>query len=286
MIFPLSCPKCANTYHADDAHIGRVFECVKCHRLITVERDQRRSAGTSSPRSGTATAQSRQMLRHLKNFAWASMLACLGCLAAWDGIKKIVRSTEPQPEHTEREVAWSGTVNKSAPVSLPDARATESANAPPVIGPNPFKHESSVAPKTGTMISGTKPSGGHGRLEMQNGNADDAVIVLCKSYTSDVCYRAYLRAAETLKLRGIPPGEYDLVFSTGRSWDEREQRFLDGEEYVQFGKSLDFLEKYENNSVRYTDETITLYTVPDGNVKPVPLNRSEYLRLLQRSKAR
>lgn len=64
---------------------------------------------------------------------------------------------------------------------------------------------------------------GDGGLEIRNDGPDDAVVLLSKAGT--VLVSIAVSAGQSARVAGIPEGDYDVAYTTGRAWDPRLSAF-------------------------------------------------------------
>jgi hypothetical protein len=81
-----------------------------------------------------------------------------------------------------------------------------------------------------------------------------------------------VQAESSFLMERLDPGEYDIVFATGRDWNDQAEKFNRDGSYFEFGKRLAFTQ----NSTTYERQTITLNPVRDGNVPRRPITEVEF----------
>jgi hypothetical protein len=70
----------------------------------------------------------------------------------------------------------------------------------------------------------------------------------------------------------LSPGDYEIVFATGKDWDNQAERFNREASYFEFGRTLTF----EQDASTYERHTITLNAVRDGNVPQRRISEAEF----------
>lgn len=119
-------------------------------------------------------------------------------------------------------------------------------------------------PKTGSLVSGRNLDNGYGALEVDNtAGSGDAVVVLTRSGSKTPLMAFYLRKGEVFHNSGIGDGTYDLYFILGEGWDPGAKEFTSGQRFQKFEDPL----VYETIGNQYTEYTVTLYGVSDGNAE-------------------
>ena len=76
----------------------------------------------------------------------------------------------------------------------------------------------------------------------------------------------------------ISTGNYKLTFTTGLNWVESEDAFSWHPIYSEFERSFEFNEQHDSDRVRYHSISVTLHSVPFGNVRTKTITREEFLR--------
>lgn len=110
-------------------------------------------------------------------------------------------------------------------------------------------------PPTG-VISPNQRTGGLGQLTVDNGTAQDGVVIL--TFEEQPFLAAYVRAGESATLTGISDGVYDLYFSTGSDWDGKQ--FLANPRRQRFEDPFAF----RTDATTYSIWNVTLHAVEGG----------------------
>ncbi len=123
-------------------------------------------------------------------------------------------------------------------------------------------------PQTGTLIQGEEPvSGRRDKLEVENGLAMDAVVVVVPAHAPGEVTRAvYIRAGDSFTLIDLR-GDAVVFFMTGKDWDAHNKRFLTNQQHMQFEGSFDF----SRHGYR-----ITLHPVVGGTAETEPLDEEDF----------
>lgn len=81
-------------------------------------------------------------------------------------------------------------------------------------------------PPNGTVVLDARTRGGNGQLQIENGGALDALVILVGSDGKPLV-AFYVREKENFTLFNIPDGNYQLFFAKGNSWDGMDRVFMD-----------------------------------------------------------
>jgi len=119
---------------------------------------------------------------------------------------------------------------------------------------------------------------GYGVLEVQNGTSEDAVLSLYDSAADETIREVYVQARHSIRMKGIPEGTYQLVYTEGLDWDGSEATFRCDPDYAQFERDFAFTEERDQEGVQYHSITMTLHPVFGGNVRTKKISRQEFLK--------
>lgn len=149
-------------------------------------------------------------------------------------------------------------------VALPDAPASEPAYARPTRAPN-----GSAWPKSAGYIEGYPYLRGKGLSMVKIDNSANPVDVFVKLVSIEPASTQPVRqffvpAYGEFIAKGIDPGKYDV----------RYQSLTDGS--LSRSQSFTLKQIRERNGTRFSDVTMTLYKVVNGNMKTFPLLPSEF----------
>jgi hypothetical protein len=132
---------------------------------------------------------------------------------------------------------------------------------------------------TGTQIISSENDTGRGEPEAINGTNYDACVIVVDASTHERVRYVYIEANDSLTLRRLNPGEYEVVFTTGIDWDNVAERFNRDAFYFDFDKELAFDESRRGNYLEYDHHSITLNPVVNGNVSARSISESESHRM-------
>ncbi|HUZ45471.1 MAG TPA: hypothetical protein VMW54_02415 [Terriglobia bacterium] len=202
----------------------------------------------------------------------------------------------PSAPNTETETASprkpaASVAAASAPEGAPDDGGISQQYAPaPSARPRPVPPRPSELPctagkaterlYTGERLEEDAGSDGHCPLEIDNGTDGDAVIRVVEGGTNQTVRLFYVRSGESYKLRNIEPGDYEVMWETGNGWVSFCKTFAHDVGYSRFRTPLSFTMGWSEKQERpYCDGTgVTLYEVPEGNIKKKVISRNEFLR--------
>jgi hypothetical protein len=88
----------------------------------------------------------------------------------------------------------------------------------------------------------------------------------------------FVRAHTSAHMVHIPPGTDRLAFTTGLNWVESDDSFSWHPSYSEFERPLTYSEERDSEAIQYHKISVTLHTVPSGNVKTRAISREEFLK--------
>jgi len=113
---------------------------------------------------------------------------------------------------------------------------------------------------------------GEAWLQFENSNQSDAVVCLVNVHTSRTIRNEYIRAGSSFKMTKIPSGLYSLKVYYGNDWNPAKKNFcgtlggFDTDEHFSKSDNPGDLIEIEHKEYSYTTGSITLYSVPGGNM--------------------
>ena len=113
-----------------------------------------------------------------------------------------------------------------------------------------------------------------GELEVENGTADDGLVVITQIDGSAVI-AFYVRAESSFTLTGIPDGDYWVYIASGQGWDETTHQMASVVDYERFEDTFPF----ETDASSYTIWSITLHPVPEGQADTEPVDPADFPKL-------
>ncbi len=168
-------------------------------------------------------------------------------------------------EYTTLNVACGSVAELTVPT--PTARP-----ATPTVQPAlPTAPPPATRPATGLVVDNV--GGGMGELLIKNGTDADALVIVATA-DSRPLMSAYIRAAESYNLAGIPDGTYWLYFCKGEAWDAAAKKFTRNETCQRFEDPLGF----QTTATQYTGYEVTLYGVAGGTASTEQVDPREVPR--------
>jgi formylglycine-generating enzyme required for sulfatase activity len=113
---------------------------------------------------------------------------------------------------------------------------------------------------------------GSGTLTVKNQGEYDTYLVLVDTSQIDPNYPMYVRAGESVIMKWIPDGVYEVYLTSGTTWVPYEGRFKDAVSYEKLQEPMEFT---STATTSYSWELV-LKTVEGGNTASVPIDASEF----------
>jgi hypothetical protein len=129
---------------------------------------------------------------------------------------------------------------------------------------------------TGDHLSPTSGPVGRGALTLICGTDRDSVVLLVDAQSLELIQSAYVRAHDTVELKGIAPGTYWVRVTQGNMWDDTDGRFYRDPSYFQFPHPYKFAETDVGKAIESDHVSLTLNEVPDGNVRIVHITPVDF----------
>jgi hypothetical protein len=273
------CPRCGNTHHSDEVHVGKLLRCAKCGDAVQIASHSSQSPvrpidkKVHSPVGKLFKDAVKTPLKTKGIARWVFMCGLLflvGILGTYNFVQKkktqdildrIARDNAEERNRLRAENDLARPVDDLHPRPITDNEKPQVSLPHTLIKPQ--------TPRTllnGTRIRGDAGTDGRGILAIVNHAGDDAVVKLISVAKSRTIRFVFIQKSSTVTLPEIPPGSYKIRFCFGSDWDPAFRRFTNIYSYFEFGKELNFDETHEDNGIRYTREEITLNTVFNGNV--------------------
>jgi hypothetical protein len=290
---------CGETYHADEAHLGREIECRKCGRRIRIAASSRviemeSFAKGQAAHSTSSFSSHHQPARRAHKFRFApAAIAAVGlivCLAIPIAIMRRPElasisgdhpslddqaRSDPHPSERATEPDRSAMSSGQSITTTDSSKKTSSGTRPRSLDPSRTVAEpQALRPITGHSIEPPShyTSGGHCELNIDNNSGWDAVVKLVTQISTKTVWKKYLRAGDSLNVTGVESGSYRLRFALGSAWDPNEKRFLREPQYFEMDKILTF----EEDSEKATVVDATLKEVAHGNVPRVSIDSASF----------
>jgi hypothetical protein len=279
----ITCKQCKRSHQAGEEHLGKYLRCAGCGRkvLIAIRDRQLESDSALKTRSGTDVVNSSPKTAAALDKKPNSRFARKRAYRTLAGIFMMLLASGT--------FVYRMRVGRNAP-----NQAYETTPSPvlssglPTLDPSDVEEVQSRAANyrrimpTGTKFIEDLATGGYGELKAINGTTLDACLVVMDATTQTRVRMLSIRAQDAYTLLRLHSGQYVVLFATGLDWDSSEEEFTQRASYYQFGKPLWFSE----TSTSYDKMTITLHTVPGGNVTPIPLSPAQFHALSRRGMVR
>lgn len=176
-------------------------------------------------------------------------------------------------------VAKTNADNPFYPPQSPSSPFYSGSPAPTEIPSRPTKsakRETHEAPPrslpTGTRIIPDQATSGDGQLEAVNGTGQDAHVMIVDTTSQTRVRDVSVQANSSFLFEHLDPGSYSVVFATGEDWDQLAEHFNRDASYFEVGTILLF----RQDETSYERHTITLNTVPHGNVQRRRISEAEF----------
>lgn len=157
------------------------------------------------------------------------------------------------------------------------AQAEPTAVLPPVA-----KHHEPVSLPNGTILLRKNNHKGLGKLTIDNGTDEDAVVKMVRvdTHKKDYC-KVYIKSHSQIVVDGVKPGNYELVFELGRDWDKDGRHFRDDRSFSKFDDALTFaetpsLDEFGRGRTEYSIKRVTLNAVPEGTAHTTGMSEHEF----------
>jgi hypothetical protein len=310
----VTCPQCGEVYRADEVHVGKRIRCTKCSSVLPILG----AGGTIAhvPPEAREVRPSRTTVEHgaarhrprRTSFGLGLAIIAVALLILWRhtntqtgaGPRSHTESqTSPQAGAATREpsVNPEGSQMPGGAPLIPrepdfsdvdqfvkgttNEKPSQVAPKGPESGSLPWNNQDLTNPRTmpnGSQIAPDISASGYGVLEVQNGTSEDAVLSLYDSAADERVREVYVRAGHTIRMKGIPKGTYELVYTHGLDWVSDDIFRCGDQDYARFERQFAFTEKRDQEGVQYKAVTVTLHPVIGGNVRTKRISRQEFLK--------
>ena len=113
---------------------------------------------------------------------------------------------------------------------------------------------------------------------IKNSNSTDAVVLLVNAYNGEKIRNEFIRKGTTFDMTGVPDGTYYLEWFSGTHWNSKHiisGKYVGGfQKDASFSKTEDVKDWMKVSG--YQQWTITLYSVPGGDVDVGKLNEADF----------
>lgn len=287
------CPRCGTHYHSEESHIGKQIRCTnpECQSLVPIVPlagfvEPKHSKGKWSV--GRALMAKRRQIYAVAISLIAVVPFCFLLLRHFNGSER--KSGTLWPGTPTPDLAVTPTPIPT-PERIPEdeTQATTIAPPPGFLPDRPRSGQQQTAdsrPKeyyslpSGTRIEPDIATGGHGKFTAKNGTDDDAVVRLSDVATDQTIRWFFVQAGSSADVGQIPQGSYRVSFTTGLNWIESEDRFSWHPDYREYDRIFEYSVRRDSEGAPYkaTAITVTLHSVPFGNVRTKRITREEFLK--------
>ncbi len=115
-----------------------------------------------------------------------------------------------------------------------------------------------------------------GTLKIINGITKDAAVKLVDNSSKKTRRFVYVQANHEALLKKISPCGCSIRFTLGKNWNQGKRSFSQNPSFFKFNNRLDFKETKTAAGVQWMNYTITLHSVPTGNVKTAPISERDF----------
>lgn len=283
--------RCGHVSHSEEQHIGKHLRCPKCGEPVPILHAPRAMVQppTAMPCTQTNQPPARTVRRFRLLYTVAAAIAVMALAGSWlvvhfqsrgnekssgipsvsDAAKAAANQREATGSQTsdgeDQSVKWE--VVDAAPISPKPQRTPSSSSALTPQDRTPVEQEPSLP--NGARIAPDVGIDGRGELNVNNGTAEDAEIILYNVERDEQTRDQNVKAHNLLRIVGIPVGTYELKYAQGPSC-------------FQFDRSLDYTEQRievaDRVRVNYKEISVTLHPVVGGNVRTKQISRSDFLK--------
>jgi hypothetical protein len=297
--------RCPEILHAADEHRGRLVRCARCGELNLIPQGLRNVPGPIYVAPHLSLRRSRQSQFAVITVTILGMVSLIVLLVGglYDATnQRVTRSADsamvPGPGPAQLAPAASS-VPPTQPIptrvrnqGAPTKPVHTNANAPTVghdsksAGPDVWSEidtilaespgaPNSVRPPTGTQCSEQVSESALGKLTIENGTATDAAVF---AFTGAGIVRCvYVRHGETATLEHMEAAVYRVQFTTGEGWNPNTREFQRDAGFSEFDDSFAWHERHEQGSLNYDKHTVTLHSIPNGNVRVRTIRQTQFI---------
>lgn len=226
------------------------------------------------PVSRPATTSSTKSKDDNSGCLWLVGIAVVIGLIVWANSSKSSSSDYP----SSTDVSAIETIDSTA-VAV-DTTATINEYAPPVES----QYQGNQLPDGASPLTGCFGKGiysGNATLTIKNGGNSDAIICLYSIADDRTIRNEYVQKNSSFTMSNISQGEYKIRVFYGNDWNPELENSCgtkgNFESDVNFSE-FDGTEYFEDSERGYTNATITLYTVANGNASSSSIDQSQFFR--------
>lgn len=279
----VSCSQCGAVYHCEKAYVGKQLQCTKCGSAVPIVVEVARAVVQHSSASPIKSYTVSRSPKHRRIYCFAiaaiviAVVATSIALLRHPDVRRLgtTLSDMKEPaasqsrEKVENRDQWQ--ITGEEPIPAP----SQQSSRPVQVDPRPTDYNSLP---TGARIEHDVGTDGNGKLAVENGTNEDAVVRLSQLATAQTLRWFFVQAHRSAHVARIPDGSYRLAFTTGLNWVESEDTFSWHPSYAEFERTFEYREQRDSERVQYKSISVTLHPVPYGNVRTKPITRDEFLR--------
>lgn len=206
----VTCPQCRTVYHSREADVGKHILCTKCGSVVSIVLPADHAVIQQPPAKPTVRSQGNRATKHRRTYVVAIAVVALAIVVT------LVMRHSSEPSQAS-QTAKSGEYQVVGEDAAPNKQTSEEPK------PDPRPSEYNSLP-TGSRIEGDIGTG-HGKLAVENGTDEDAVVQLSDVTTDQTVRWFFVKAHTTAHKARIPEGTYRLTFTTGLNWVESDDTF-------------------------------------------------------------
>lgn len=263
-----TCSRCGRKHFADEVHSGSALRCAGCGDPVPIGAAARGNAVSKKIIQGEVVAarhwqakkgvDAAKRLHRIPKFAYlgAAILICF-TLVGW-----------------QMHVMTNTSKRTTLPTEL--RKKAESAIGSSNVFIEPLPPCQMALHRTGDAVLGSRRMSGKGVFTLDNGSDGDAVVTLISSVTGRRVRSIYIREHEKGSLRSLDPAVYRVNVAKGCNWNDSARRFSSEPSYFKMSHPYNFTEVNEDDRIKYSSWTLTLYKVFDGNVSQEPISEAEF----------
>jgi hypothetical protein len=169
-------------------------------------------------------------------------------------------SAQAQPYQYQRPIAKIGEAPPGYSVS------------PPLVTPSPIPI-CARPPINGQILSKAIPLNERGHvIEIQNGATANAIIKVRNAYNGSVAVSFFVEKGMSASIANLPDGQYRIQYAFGDAFRSDCRSFVQIIAASQFPDADSLRTEYTQTQVSRSRVRYTLYTVPNGNIRPETLS--------------
>jgi transcription initiation factor TFIIIB Brf1 subunit/transcription initiation factor TFIIB len=187
----VTCSECGAVYHSEKTYVGKQLRCTKCGCVVPIEVEVARDVVQHS--SSSPTFKSHRVSRspkHRRIFPFAiavmviAMVAIFIALLRYPEVRRQgttlsdTKAPSESRENVENGDEWQ--ITGEEPIPAP----TQQTGRPKQLDPRPTDYNSLP---TGTRIENDIGTDGNGKLAVENGTSEDALVRLSQLATAQTC---------------------------------------------------------------------------------------------------